>query len=532
MSDLQSIDLWMKPRIDYGPWAEIELVKSWLAQVPTVDEATLFQWFQAAEGATSETPEPDDGYAQRGDLYAAILRKLVGADPTTDPAQRKDKYATETAERGEWRAGAGTADATDWTTQYANRADLANRSAGAGPLGEVLDPDGKAYDGSWGWVVDDETGLLMLFDPNRFYIERPDGSDRYVWTQGVKEFFAQGYNGQGYVLRATHHTSPVAGAPVTGAGMMTLDSGYIVEITDQSGHYQPTAEQTYAAMQSMEDASFHRPAGAGYRDATVTLAGYQPGDDAGGVRPTGKQWVGDVRDSMADDPAGHLFPTGDLQLSADQFRQTLGNEEQARWKDAVNFEIDPESHDNPWASWAAGFFEETATDSDRLNWWHGLDALQRADAREHDSRFNEWTGRAETMDIQAYETARGDGDFFEGLAFQNLSPVQQAEIRRTEFEAIKNRASATEKERSDAFDRLPAELQTANQDFAARREFKLLLGPFSRATEAEKRAAWDKLTQENQTILRNDRRDFNVQSWLSPPSEEPSGYADSGETGG
>ena len=60
MSDLQSIDLWMKPRIDYGPWAEIELVKAWLDQVPTVDEATLFQWYQAAEGATSETPEPPD----------------------------------------------------------------------------------------------------------------------------------------------------------------------------------------------------------------------------------------------------------------------------------------------------------------------------------------------------------------------------------------------------------------------------------------------------------------------------------------
>jgi hypothetical protein len=136
------------------------------------------------------------------------------------------------------------------------------------------------------------------------------------------------------------------------------------------------------------------------------------------------------------------------------------------------------------------------------------------------------------MDMQAYETARDGGDFFEGLAFDNLSPVQQAEIRRTEFEAITKRASATDKERGDAFDRLPVELQTANQDFAARREFKLLLGPFSRATEADKRAAWDNLTPENRMILQNDRRDFNVQSWLSPPSEESAGYGDSGETGG
>jgi hypothetical protein len=46
----------------------------------------------------------------------------------------------------------------------------------------------------------------------------------------------------GLELKGVHHSTPVAGGPVAGAGMLTVKAGQIVDMDDTSGHYKPQAE--------------------------------------------------------------------------------------------------------------------------------------------------------------------------------------------------------------------------------------------------------------------------------------------------
>jgi hypothetical protein len=244
----------------------------------------------------------------------------------------------------------------DWYTRYDDRDTIEDRAAGADEEGRVLDENGAPMDGTWGWVVDHQTGLLLFFPEDEVTLQYPDG--RVLVTtrmDGTARFQTAQTKGEAVVMVRTHHTTPVAGMPVTGAGLMTLQDGWIVSVTDESGHYQPSAVNQYEAMESMAEdgASFQRPVrrevgpdgqptetyvpadgwddAEGYRDARVHLTG--SGRGAGG-RPTGKAgWI----DPMGDD--NPYVPTGDLDLSAQQFETTEGNEAQIRLKAGLNAEF-------------------------------------------------------------------------------------------------------------------------------------------------------------------------------------------------
>ncbi len=131
-----------------------------------------------------------------------------------------------------------------------------------------------------------------------------------------------------------HHTSPLAGGTVSGAGSVELDrEGHVTKIGDQSGHYRPEGEYTHAAVAEMArrrmlerpaDNAARAEAGAGSRSADVTLGGFAANDPR-----MAKGWL---------EHEGNIFK-GDLTLRHQQFLQTAGNERQARAKATLNEEI-------------------------------------------------------------------------------------------------------------------------------------------------------------------------------------------------
>ena len=115
--------------------------------------------------------------------------------------------------------------------------------------------------------------------------------------------------------------------------------GWIVSVSDESGHYRPTAENQYNALVSLEEQgySLERPVSAedspdgvsGYRGTTVSLTGAD-----GGGRPTSKA------DWLAEEQANNPYlSTGELELRWEQFEQTGGDELLARRRDALNREF-------------------------------------------------------------------------------------------------------------------------------------------------------------------------------------------------
>ena len=298
-------------------------------------------WVVGFPGAGAGTVLLEGGYiADLRHLYAEPL-----PEPERQPVEavdRLDRYEGEDTRVG-WRArnpatgqtNAQVAALDTFITDYEDRATLDDRRASPGGDGRVRNADGELIHGEWGWVIDDEAGYLLLFDPDAFYVvHRVTGEERLV-NGGADSI--QAWLNRGYKVRAIHHTTPVAGFPVRGAGQVSLDQGYIVKIDDKSGHYQPGAEHTYESVQQLREDGYelHRPAsdeaGEGYRDAKVGLVGHR---DPGKGIPAGKNaWLAEehAKDSR--------FPTGDISMSADQFLQSEGNEAQIRWKQALNAEI-------------------------------------------------------------------------------------------------------------------------------------------------------------------------------------------------
>jgi hypothetical protein len=222
-------------------------------------------------------------------------------------------------------------------TRYDDRDTIDQRAADA-EQGRVIDPDGHYMDGTFGWVVDEDTGYLLFLPPDQIIVHFPDGHDEALTRA---EFIAR--KAELRSIQATyekiHHTTPVAGMPVTGAGIMELQDGWIVSVSDESGHYRPTAENQYNALVSLEEQGYalERPVDAadspdgvaGYRGTTVSLTGAD-----GGGRPTDK--AGWLAEEQARNP---YISTDELQLKWEQFEQTGGDEQLARRRDALNREF-------------------------------------------------------------------------------------------------------------------------------------------------------------------------------------------------
>ncbi len=160
-----------------------------------------------------------------------------------------------------------------------------------------------------GFVVNPATGDVQTFRED--YADKKDGKQRN-----------------------RHHTTPLAGGNVSGAGNLTMDmQGHVTDIGDQSGHYRPEAAYTHTGVAEMSRRGMlERPAtkedqresGPGNISADVTLGGFAKNDPR-----MAKGWLEHEDDIYK----------GDLTLKHQQFLQTSGNERQARAKVNLNEEI-------------------------------------------------------------------------------------------------------------------------------------------------------------------------------------------------
>lgn len=304
-----------------GTLYEVALNLAGDMNLATPDVANAF-----AQVDPANAPEAPAVPPTREEIRERIFAKLrrpdgtpYAAGYTQGPAARKAQYENETERSGAWRNRANP-DNTNFVTQYDDRATMGERAASTSDDGRVLDANGAPVSGSWGWVIDEQTGYLMLFDPRAGEATSPEGVTGPLADLGGLRQLLQ----RGFTVRATHHTTPVAGMPVVGAGMITLDQGRITQITDESGHYRPDAVQQWHAMQELVGRGVDLDA------ARIQLTGRE----MAGNRPTDKQgWIDAAQQTNPD------FPTGDVSLTPEQFAQTGGDEYQIRMKQALNEQI-------------------------------------------------------------------------------------------------------------------------------------------------------------------------------------------------
>lgn len=114
--------------------------------------------------------------------------------------------------------------------------------------------DGKPLDGgderpiaddTHGYVMDPKTGKIHTFNTQEYEFVFRDGHvERVVPTNKSRIEKLKSKHGPIVQQRIPHHTTPLAGADVAGAGEVKTLDGHIREISDQSGHYKPGEEQT------------------------------------------------------------------------------------------------------------------------------------------------------------------------------------------------------------------------------------------------------------------------------------------------
>ena len=173
----------------------------------------------------------------------------VGPDPVTGlrGKQLGAKYVGE--EKGEgWRKNRKIEGRQVETEHFSQEKKNQSRVA-FGQDGKASDYSGE-LDGKKGFVVDPTTGNMHVFTENDSRIE-------------------------GGKVIMPHHSSPLSGNAVAGAGIVKFDDGQITNITDQSGHYKPEAEYTFQTVQQIDGSAVKSPLldDSTKKEATVTLLG-------------------------------------------------------------------------------------------------------------------------------------------------------------------------------------------------------------------------------------------------------------------
>lgn len=125
-----------------------------------------------------------------------------------------------------------------------------------------------------------------------------------------------------------NHSSPLAGADVAGAGTLVAQQGFIREITDSSGHYQPTAEHTYQTVKSLHDR--------GAEMAPLVQDLTNPEEVEQGAEPVMDIGPSSAIVTLTNKPG---MP-GNISLRYQQFLQSEGNEQQIRNKARLNQSIE------------------------------------------------------------------------------------------------------------------------------------------------------------------------------------------------
>jgi hypothetical protein len=182
---------------------------------PDVKHASLSKLLKAA--SVPELARLADG-AHDGD---ALRGKALG-----------DKFADEDKKQG-WRSSDPVQKENDKvTTRYADDKERDASRIQVGKDGLLRDARGKAvsndlYKPKDGFVMDPKQGNLHTFRPGET-LKRDDKT------------------------QFTHHSTPLAGKPVAGAGHLKADDGRITEIHDDSGHYKPSADFTLQVVEQLE----------------------------------------------------------------------------------------------------------------------------------------------------------------------------------------------------------------------------------------------------------------------------------------
>lgn len=179
--------------------------------------------------------------------------------------------------------------------------------------------------GSLGWVMDPKSGDVQTFKHAAVLVDRQTGKQESMpHPQATAIARAQP---ERYQVRTMHHSSPLGGKDVAGAGQLKGAGGKISEISDESGHYTPEAEYTWQAVRAM--ARGNVPLVDDFDEdevesAKVKLTGYNQ------EQGQGKGWIGDFNRGKSDE-AKRMF-SGDLSLPYQAFLTSHGNEQQMRLK--------------------------------------------------------------------------------------------------------------------------------------------------------------------------------------------------------
>lgn len=170
---------------------------------------------------------------------------------------KKDEYIDEDKKVG-WRAPDNRPEDRERTsavTRYENTPEAQQASeAKANDLGQLVDMNGKPVDGSLGYVINPKSGEMHTFDAVHVEWEFADGHVAKIIghrkTQEVEDLI--GIHGAVKQRRIPHHTTPLAGGKVSGAGNVTMQDGHIKKIDNVSGHYKPDLDTTDRAIRSLD----------------------------------------------------------------------------------------------------------------------------------------------------------------------------------------------------------------------------------------------------------------------------------------
>jgi len=183
----------------------------------------------SAAGAKISKVVIKEAVAETAPAADEVKRKALGAQYAGEDKKsgwRADNLApgTDPAEREAYREGDRV------TTRYFDSEEKRKSGVDVGGDGLLRDADGDLKDGKEGFVVDPETGKLHTFEGG--FEDVGDGKKK-----------------------ATHHSSPLAGGDVAGAGHIKTEGGRVKSIDDASGHYKPGGDLTYQMVQKLEAAA-------------------------------------------------------------------------------------------------------------------------------------------------------------------------------------------------------------------------------------------------------------------------------------
>ena len=139
-----------------------------------------------------------------------------------------------------------------WTTAYDDATKMTSvKEAKLGAAGLLYGPDGTTkLHGTFGYVVDPSDGTIYTFNQSEGYVSKGDAwlSLSGLSTPQVTAMIQKALTA-GEKVSYVHHSSPLAGQPVAGAGQITVDQGKITNINNESGHYTPQGEYLWQTIE-------------------------------------------------------------------------------------------------------------------------------------------------------------------------------------------------------------------------------------------------------------------------------------------